>query len=462
MSSQQEQSRISRPKSLEAALNRFDEIQEKLQPGANAGSVYERQEGRSMTIDQGLPPRMAEKRQHRRCKTMPDAMGHRRGDTEVSEELMSIIHDRQEELKKRIRRGSLFFGTITDEHYEVFWNHRCVVHVHGTLDNSDVPFKEREVFHVGSIPLSDVQDTMGKGEGDGLVAVHDGSLGISFSCIKGFKGEGDNTLNQDNFSITRLDNGWDIICVMDGHGPNGHMASYRAVKSLPYYLAHSDILEPSLMEKCMEQCFQLTNQDMLGHALANDYEVQASGTTAVVFVRNHKKDPDVFWSAHCGDSRLVVGTEAKRTMEYVTADHKPDSPSEQPRIEASGGEVRSFTYDDNWTVHRIFVRDADYPGLCMARSLGDHCVKTHGVTCDPEVHRHTLPDRKAKPLIIMASDGVWEFLSSEWVMKALSRKVGTEGASRCIQKLSKEARKRWKEEEGDYCDDITSVIIQFK
>ncbi|KAF4724832.1 hypothetical protein FOZ62_027998, partial [Perkinsus olseni] len=97
-----------------------------------------------------------------------------------------------------------------------------------------------------------------------------------------------------------------------------------------------------------------------------------------------------------------------------------------------------------------------------ARSLGDHCVKTHGVTCDPEVHRHTLPDRKTKPLIIMASDGVWEFLSSEWVMKALSRKVGTEGASRCIQKLSKEARKRWKEEEGDYCDDITSVIIQFK
>ncbi|KAF4669415.1 hypothetical protein FOZ61_004178 [Perkinsus olseni] len=450
MSSRQEQSRISRPKSLEAALNKFDEIQEKLQPGANAGSVYERQEGRSMTIDQGLPPRVAEKRQDRRCQTMPDAMGHRRGDTEVSEELMSIIHDRQEELKKRIRRGSLFFGTITDEHYEAFWDHRCVVHVHGSLDNSDVPFKEREVFHVGSIPLSEVHDTMG----------------VSFSCIKGFKGEGDNSLNQDNFSITRLDNGWDIICVnrevMDGHGPNGHMASYRAVRSLPYYLAHSDILEPSLMEKCMEQCFQLTNQDMLGHALANDYEVQASGTTAVVFIRNHKKDPDVFWSAHCGDSRLVVGTEAKRTMEFVTADHKPDSPSEQPRIEASGGEVRSFTYDDNWTVHRIFVRDADYPGLCMARSLGDLCVKTHGVTCDPEVHRHTLPDRKSKPLIIMASDGVWEFLSSEWVMKALSRKVGTEGASRCIQKLSKEARKRWKEEEGDYCDDITSVIIQFK
>ncbi|KAF4718869.1 hypothetical protein FOZ62_015837, partial [Perkinsus olseni] len=183
--------------SLEAALNKFDEIQEKLQPGANAGSVYERQEGRSMTIDQGLPPRVAEKRQDRRCQTMPDAMGHRRGDTEVSEELMSIIHDRQEELKKRIRRGSLFFGTITDEHYEAFWNHRCVVHVHGTLDNSDVPFKEREVFHVGSIPLSEVHDTMG----------------LSFSCIKGFKGEGDNSLNQDNFSITRLDNGWDIICV---------------------------------------------------------------------------------------------------------------------------------------------------------------------------------------------------------------------------------------------------------
>ncbi|KAF4655983.1 hypothetical protein FOL47_009199, partial [Perkinsus chesapeaki] len=182
--------------------------------------------------------------------------------------------------------------------------------------------------------------------------------------------------------------------------------------------------------------------------------VQASGTTAVVFMRNHLKDPEVFWSAHCGDSRLVVGTEAKRAVEFVTADHKPDTPAERERIEASGGEVRSFTYDDDWTVHRIFVKDADYPGLCMARSLGDHCVKTHGVTCEPEVHRHTLPDRKSKPLIIMASDGVWEFLASDWVMKAIARKVPVDGASRCIQKLAKEARKRrtsvpWKEGDAE-------------
>ncbi|KAF4672384.1 hypothetical protein FOL47_000626, partial [Perkinsus chesapeaki] len=251
----------SKTKSFEEALEKFEEFKERrqsLDSDGNEPTMYKRQEGRSMTIsvEQGLPPRTTAKRQERRCQTLPDVCGHRRGDAEASDEILRIIQEKQEDLKRRIRRGSLFFGTITEEHYKAFWHHRCVVHVHGKLHKSDIPFKEREVFHVGSMSLDDVANTMG----------------LSFSCIKGFKGEGDNIPNQDNFSVTRLENGWDIICVMDGHGPNGHLASYRAVKSLPYYIAHSDILEPRLMDKCLHQAFQLTHQDMLGHALANDYE----------------------------------------------------------------------------------------------------------------------------------------------------------------------------------------------
>lgn len=46
------------------------------------------------------------------------------------------------------------------------------------------------------------------------------------------------------------------------------------------------------------------------------------------------------------------------------------------------------------------MKDADYPGLCMARSLGDYCVKAHGVICDPDVRRHILPAKEDKPFIV--------------------------------------------------------------
>ena len=34
--------------------------------------------------------------------------------------------------------------------------------------------------------------------------------------------------------------------------------------------------------------------------------------------------------------------------------------------------MRSFKYEDDWTVHRMFIKGRNYPGLCMSRSaLGD-------------------------------------------------------------------------------------------
>ena len=34
---------------------------------------------------------------------------------------------------------------------------------------------------------------------------------------------------------------------------------------------------------------------------------------------------------------------------------------------------------------RLFVLGEDFPGLCMTRSLGDLCVKQHGISAEPEI-----------------------------------------------------------------------------
>merc|ERR1711862_1068236 len=103
-----------------------------------------------------------------------------------------------------------------------------------------------------------------------------------------------------------------------------------------------------------------------------------------------------------------------------------------------GGEVRSKTYPDGWVNHRIFVKGQSFPGLCMARTFGDMSVKAHGVIATPEVGQVTVPMDK-RPFILLASDGVWEFMDSNFVVKAMARKITTEGPKGTVQRLQREA-----------------------
>ena len=60
---------------------------------------------------------------------------------------------------------------------------------------------------------------------------------------------------------------------------------------------------------------------------------------------------------------------------------------------------------------RVWLKEQDAPGLAMSRSLGDLVAHSIGVSTSPEIMRFELsPDDK---FIIIASDGVWEFLSNQ-------------------------------------------------
>jgi serine/threonine protein phosphatase PrpC len=225
------------------------------------------------------------------------------------------------------------------------------------------------------------------------------------------------------------------------------------VQTIPHFVAKSSSF-PDDIPTALIEGFEKGQKELVAHSLENGWDVQASGSTAVACCW---KD-NIVYTANAGDSRVVIGTESKRNVVFETEDHKPNTPSEKERIEASGGEVRTQTYPDGWVNHRIFVKGEDFPGLCMARTLGDESVKQHGVIATPEVKR-TQVNMAEVPFILLASDGVWEFLDSEFVIKAVAKKIRSDGAEKTVQKLQREAKKRWKQEEGEYCDDITSVLI---
>ena len=101
------------------------------------------------------------------------------------------------------------------------------------------------------------------------------------------------------------------------------------------------------------------------------------------------------------------------------------------------------------------------PGLAMARSIGDAVGAMVGVIAEPEVSNQEL--KPEDNVLIIASDGLWEFLSSEKVLEMTIKKLRekppvTEQSileTACF--LADEARKEWKKED-EYVDDITVII----
>ena len=59
----------------------------------------------------------------------------------------------------------------------------------------------------------------------------------------------------------------------------------------------------------------------------------------------------------------------------------------------------------------MWLKNQDIPGLAMTRSLGDRLAHKVGVSSYPEIESRYLT--KVDKMIVLASDGLWEFLSND-------------------------------------------------
>mmetsp|Transcript_14948 Transcript_14948/g.10849 ORF Transcript_14948/g.10849 Transcript_14948/m.10849 type:complete len:108 (+) Transcript_14948:538-861(+) len=92
----------------------------------------------------------------------------------------------------------------------------------------------------------------------------------------------------------------------------------------------------------------------------------------------------------------------------------------------------------------------------MSRSFGDRVAHSVGVSAEAEVKSFILGMNDK--FVVIASDGIWEFLSNEDVAGIVWPFYEQNAPEAAANSLVKAAFKKWKQEE-EVIDDITVVII---
>ncbi|KAL4506865.1 hypothetical protein ABPG72_001286 [Tetrahymena utriculariae] len=249
------------------------------------------------------------------------------------------------------------------------------------------------------------------------------------------------------------------FAVGDGHGLNGHLVSQLIKKNLPknvHKFLKPDDYSPDNMKNAINRGFYTTNHEIF----AADFDCNLSGSTLIsVFIHENK-----LYCANVGDSRAVIGKQKTNTAGYkahpLSTDHKPSLERERLRIIKNGGRVdcqRDYTGQPLGPL-RVWLQNMDLPGLAMTRSMGDKVGVQAGVIADPEFEEMEITEEDK--FMVVASDGVWEYLSDQEVIKLVGQFYERGLVEQAAEKLITESTNAWKRE-SLVRDDITCIVVFF-
>ena len=200
-----------------------------------------------------------------------------------------------------------------------------------------------------------------------------------------------------------------------------------------------------------------------------------SGTTAItVMVRNN-----IMFVNNVGDSRAVVAVKTPSgglKAEHLSIDQTPFRKDERERVKKCGAVVMTIDQieglepiHENWGINlgeevdesgdppRVWESNMQRPGCAFTRSIGDHVAEKIGVFAEPEPLIRAIDDETA--FVVIASDGVWEFLTSQSVVDMVNKFSGPNGPLDACKAVVAESYRLWLQYEVR-TDDITMITLR--
>eukprot|EP01035_Chromulina_nebulosa_P018186 gene18186-23844_t len=223
------------------------------------------------------------------------------------------------------------------------------------------------------------------------------------------------------------------------------------------------------METVLSESYTKVNKALKKSAIDDSL----SGTTGISIVVKG----DTLCVANVGDSRAIIASEVEGILKYapLSSDQTPYRKDERERLKLKGAKIMTLEQiegnepmHENWGAEsgdsidesgdppRVWDQTLEKPGCAFTRSIGDSVAEAIGVYAVPEILQWTVSPYDK--LAVIASDGVFEFLTSQAVIDIIS-KYGdlVEGAKHVVE----EAYRLWLTYD-DRTDDITIIVIAFK
>ncbi|KAG0629465.1 hypothetical protein M758_1G106100 [Ceratodon purpureus] len=257
--------------------------------------------------------------------------------------------------------------------------------------------------------------------GDIQPCIEDGKPSVSYGQAFQAKKEEDFVIIKSNCERISGDGSttFDAFAVLDGH--NGSAAAVftkdnllnNVVSSVPTGLTREEWL--AALPRAMVAGFVKTDKDWRSKGIF-------SGTTVTLVIVDG-------WTVTCacvGDSRCVL--DAQGTVTALTIDHRFDTNDEErERVVAMGGQVaRLHPYGCEIGPLRAWPG-----GLCLSRTIGDIDAGQYIV---PVPHVKQIKLSPGGGRLIIASDGVWDQLTSDRAAKVCRGEKHPEVAAKNIVK----------------------------
>ena len=277
-------------------------------------------------------------------------------------------------------------------------------------------------------------------------------------------------INMDSYLILpKFNNSKDfnIFCIMDGHGPDGHFVSYFIKKYFLSFFKTNKILNSKESKNNLEYIYYYLQKDNYSLIKETYHKAEKelfknknidsnfSGTSCIILIQIGDK----IICANVGNSRAIMIKNYDRIIP-ISIDSAPQLPEESERILKYEGEIVQMEENEfEIGPFRIWKKGEKYPGLNISRSIGDFVATSLGVISTPNVIEKYID--KETQFIVIASSGILKVMSNTDILDIVMLFYPNGNCKEASRMIVNEAGKFWLSQEEYIVDDLTGIVIFF-